>query len=506
MSFVQITKELLNQTITENGDKAFVSTLSPCLDYFALCGGKRFYLKDCASLFVKAFMEDKKTALKLLFYTRDIKNGLGERRVFRFLFSSLCLSYPKIAKKVIPYVPEYGRYDDLLATLLTPVEDVTIELISKQLKEDMENKAQGKSISLLAKWLPSINTSNQEARFYARYLCEKLNLSKADYRKTLSYLRKDMLVENDMRIKKYDFDYAKVPSMAMKKYGVAFSRNDRERYTEYLSQVQKGEKKMNVQVLDLVSYLRALRKALNVDRNYDEREDYFETTWNEVVRQGGEIDQRVLVVRDGSASMTWSRNNNICPLDIADAMALYTSERLTGEFHNKFITFSESPELVDLSSLKTIKDKYIQLKNYDDCTNTDIEKVYQLILDVYQSPNFKSEDALDKVLIVSDMEFDMATQGTYFSPRKELRSTFENFKEAFDKLGYKMPEIVFWNVESRASRVPVLENEFGVKLVSGSSKNVVDLVVNNESMNPLDFMNKVLLRYQFIDELFEKDL
>ena len=501
MSFVEITKELLNKTLTENGDKAYKSTLSPCLDYFALCGGKRFDLSRCASLFVNAFMDDKKTALKLLFFTRDIKRGLGERRMFRFLFNGLCNTYPEIAKELVAYIPEYGRYDDLLCVLGTPVEDVALEIISKQLEEDIKNKKENKPISLLAKWLPSINTSNKETREFALYLCQKLNMSKADYRKTLSFLRKGLIIENNLREKDYTFNYETVPSMAMKKYSEAFMRNDELRFNRYLEEVNQGTAKMNVEVLDVVSFIVKLRKAI-CSVNYDE--NYYETTWKEVAKVGGEINKRVLVVRDGSGSMTVRLNKyNLMPLDIADAMSLLTSERLTGEFHNKFITFSSEPKLVDLSKVTTIKDKFIQLRNYYDVSNTNIKKVYQLILDVYKSKNFKKEDVLDQILIISDMQFDYACE---FDEVGELLSTFEYFKKEFAALYYEMPEIVFWNVNAFNDNVPVTQNELGVKLVSGASKNIIDLVVNNDSLDPYDFMVKVLEKYGFIDEVFKGDL
>ena len=498
MSFVEVTKDLLNQTLTENGDKAYLSTLSPCLDYFALCGGKRFHLRDCASLFVKAYLDDRNTALKLLLFTRDIRGGLGERRIFRFLFNGLANLYPEVANKMISFIPQYGRYDDLLCALGTPIEDAAIDLISNQLKEDIKNKKNNKPISLLAKWLPSINTSNSEARELARYLCEKLNMSKADYRKTLSFLRKGIIIENNLREKDYTFDYQTVPSVAMNKYREAFFRNDEERFQQYLEDVKCGNKKMNTNDLDLVLFVTRVKKDLT-SRDYDE--NYVETTWNSIIKKAGEINKRVLVVRDGSGSMTVGENSSYLPIDIADAMSIYTAERLTGEFHNKFITFSSEPQLVDLSKQTTIKDKLFKLKAYNDISNTDIQKVYQLILDVYKSPNFKKEDALDQILIISDMQFDCCT----YQRNDALMSTFEFFKEEFAKLDYQMPELVFWNVESGGRILPVTENEFGVKLVSGSSKNVVDLVVNNEAFNPLEFMNKVLQPYGFIDEIFKDE-
>ena len=492
MSFLKITEELLNETLTENGDKAYNSTLSPCLDYFALVGGKREYVAECAPLFARAFFEDKNTALKLLFYTRDIRKGLGERRIFRFLINGLSLSYPDVVNKLVPYIAEYGRYDDLLALLYTPSEDAVIDLIQDQLEKDLINKKAGKSISLLAKWLPSINTSNDDARAMARHIATRLNMSNADYRKTLSYLRKGIILENDLREKSYEFDYAKVPSIAMNKYRQAFARNDADRYIHYLADVADGKKDMKVDVLDVVTFIRQVKRTYETPENVE----YFEITWDKIVGDS-KINKRTLVVRDGSGSMTIND-----ALSIADAMALLTAERLEGEFHDKFITFSSKPELVDLSKSALIRDRVKYLESFDDWSNTDIQKVYDLILNVYKSPKFKKEDALEQLLIISDMQFDSCRED---SGNAELMSTFEYFDNEFKKIGYKRPEIVYWNVQARQNNVPVTQNELGVKLVSGSSKNIIDMVTNNDAIDPLDFMNKILVTYKFIDELFPKE-
>ena len=146
-----------------------------------------------------AFNEDPKVALKILFYARDIRDGLGERNSFRLVLNTLGNLYPEVAKKLIPYIPQYGRYDDMLVLLNTPVKQNVISMIQNQLKEDMENKKNNMPYSLLAKWLPSINTSNQEAVSLANLICKELKMTKRQYRQTLSYLRKGMIVENNLR-------------------------------------------------------------------------------------------------------------------------------------------------------------------------------------------------------------------------------------------------------------------------------------------------------------------
>ena len=493
MGFFEISQTLLNKTLTENGDVAFVSTGCACLDYFAQIGGKRQDLKNAAILFVRALSEDPQTAAKLLFYTRDPRGGIGERRLFRFLFNSLASCYPDLASPLLPFIAKYGRYDDYFCVFGTALEDEAITLIEEQLEIDLENKRNGKPVSLLAKWLPSINTSSDEARHLALHLSQKLGLSKADYRKTLSFLRKDAIVENDLRTKSYDFDYAKVPSLAMHKYHEAFARNDEDRFRKYLGSVKKGEAKMNVSVGNPVYLIKGLRSKR---RQADFDPTYFETAWQEFVNLGT-IHKKTLVVRDGSGSMTWG-GDNVAPIEVADAMTLLTAARLQGAFHDRFITFSASPEVVDLSKKHTLTDKLMVLDGYNDISNTNIEKVYNLILDVYRSPDFKQEDALDQILIISDMEFDAALE-------TPLISTFEAFKAKFSELGYERPEVVFWNVSSRERHVPVTQDERGVKLISGSSQNIIEMVSMTDSLDPKAFMESVLARYDEVAKAMAKE-
>jgi hypothetical protein len=78
------------------------------------------------------------------------------------------------------------------------------------------------------------------------------------------------------------------------------------------------------------------------------------------------------------------------------------------------------------------------------------------------------------ILIVSDMEFDWATYG------RADQTLFNKIAEKFVAHGYKMPRLVFWNVNSRTGTIPVKENELGVALVSGFSVNVVKMVLSGE--------------------------
>lgn len=486
MSFIKITKDMLNVAFTENGDRAYKTSGSYCLDYFSLIGGMRFNYTNALNNFMKAYKEDPILAIKILFFARDIRGGLGERNIFRFTFNALCNLAPNVAKQVLAYIPTYGRYDDLFSAYSTPVRKEVVKMIKEQLNEDIQNKKDNKGISLLAKWMPSINTSSSETRVLAKKLASSLGMSNEEYRKTLSMLRKDFIIENNLREKDYSFDYESVPGGAMFKYRGAFFKHDEERYSAFLDAVNSGEKKINSST---IFPYEVIRKFENGDVNTKKDANALDTIWNSFSREG--IDSKTIVVRDGSGSMYDCEK--VSANSVATSLALLFAERLEGEFKNKFITFSSHPKLVEVEG-KTIKEKYNFISQFDDYSNTNIEKVYKLILNVYSNPNFKKEDALDRIVIISDMEFDCIEEDNEIS-------TYEFFKKEFEKLGFKLPEVVFWNVRARSTHLPVTMNEANVKLVSGASSSIIDMVTKNDSTTPYEMMLKCLEKYSCFDSL-----
>lgn len=64
--------------------------------------------------------------------------------------------------------------------------------------------AEGKNISLLAKWLPSVNASNKATKYNARKIAKALEMDNCEYRKMLSRLRNYIkIIENNLREKDY---------------------------------------------------------------------------------------------------------------------------------------------------------------------------------------------------------------------------------------------------------------------------------------------------------------
>lgn len=488
LNYLKITA---NRTFTENGAVTYRSTMSHCLDFFAQVGGMRNANdKRIIDLFTCAYTENPDIAMKLLFYTRDIRGGIGERRIFRVILKWLAHMHKKSVEKNIGSIAEFGRYDDLLTLIDTPCEQAAASFIAVQLTKDIEAMKRGEPITLLAKWLPSVNASNKETVIKAKKLARMLNVSDADYRKTLSKLRGyNKIIENNLRERDYTFDYSKQPSKAMLKYRKAFIRNDNERYAAFLDDAAAGKVKIHTDALapyEIISpiihssyynYTDNSRKT-----NMSEQEIMaLNTTWNaqEDLTNG----ENALVVVDGSGSMYGSYGGKVMPIEVALSLGIYFAERNTGEFHNHFITFSENPQLVEIKG-DTIADKVMYCSAFNEVANTNIQRVFELILKTAVMHNLPQSEMPASVYIISDMEFDCCTKDANIT-------NFDYAERIFAEKGYKLPQIIFWNVNSRRKNVPVDMNRQGAVLVSGCSPKIFSMI-KNRRYNPFDFMLEVI--------------
>ena len=431
MSFFESLESKMNKEATvetENGALGYKTTGKALLDMTFSIPKYRTESEDGIIYdFNRAYFESPELALLWLFYARDCRGGLGERRLFRVIFNDYCKRYPKRMRNLVPLVAVYGRWDDLLyATKDTPLWKDAVALVKKQLKEDLSNMSEGKPVSLLAKWLPSGNTSNKETVRLAMRLSRDLDMKINEYTKTLSKLREYIkVVERQMSANEWsDIDYSAVPSYANLKYMNAFFKHDKERREKYLESLKNGKTKINSSVAfphDIVHKYS--------DRMYGHIADYDETIeqmWKALPNMSSL--SNTIVVADGSSSMNCCRvgNSDTTALEVANALAIYCAEHSEGEFFNKYITFSETPQFVDLSSGTSLRDKIMIALGHDEIANTNIEAVFDLILDTAVSTLAKQEEIPANVLIISDMELKIITIGAKtlitFSLRRPKRS------------------------------------------------------------------------------------
>ena len=370
---------------------------------------------------------------------------------------------PASLRKNIALIAEYGRYDDLIALMVTACEKDAMKIIKGQLKKDMEADAE---VSLLAKWLPSVNASNKETVRMGKRIARCLGMTDSQYRKVLVGLRKKIrIIENNLREKDYSFDYAKQPSKAMFKYRKAFARNDGERYQQFLEQVQNGTAAMHTGTLMPYDIIAPCFKGWSARHRLTGTERRsMDVTWNALEDYG--TDENAIVVVDGSGSMYGGGQ----PMSMAVALSLgiYFAERNTGAFHNHFITFSERPRLVEIKG-SDIAEKVRYCAEYNEVANTNLQAVFELILRAAVKNSVLQADMPKKIYIVSDMEFDACIFNADVT-------NFAYVQKLFKDSGYQLPDVVFWNVASRNKQQPVTKNEMGVALVSGCTPRLFSMV------------------------------
>ena len=486
---LEFLKRELNKTRTENGAAAFVSTESFCLDLFATAGALRSATdEEIISRFIKAFAEDRDIAMKTLFFARDIRGGLGERRFFKVILKYLAVTEPQTVIRNIENIAEYGRYDDILVLIGTPCENACMDYIKAMLEEDMKALSEDRAVSLLAKWLPSVNASNAETVKAGRKIAKACGMSEASYRKTLSALRnKIKIIENNLRELDYTFEYEKQPSKALYKYRKAFIRWDDERYGAFINKAAENLSVMHTGTLTPYDIIAPVIK--NTGRNEIDAKERkaMDATWNALEDFTGS--DNALVVVDGSGSMYW--NSNPSPAAVAQSLGIYFAERNKGKFRNHFITFSTNPRLIEIKG-NDIFEKVRYCMSFNECSNTNLEKTLDLILDTAVNNRMKQSDMPSKLYIISDMEFDWCTG----NPDKTV---FENAGKRYAKYGFRLPQVIFWNVNSRNLQQPVKINDQGVALVSGVSPQIFQMLKEG-TLEPYKFMMSVLMsaRYERI--------
>ena len=514
---VHFLKTYNNKSVTENGAVGYKTTTHPLLDLnFKVSSLRARDEEYITAEFIKVFMEDRIYAVKWLFFLRDIWEGLGERRTFRVCLNYLAVSQPQIALAVMKLVPEYGRYDDLLVYLDTPLRKEVCKFIKTQLEADVQAMQEGKSISLLAKWLPGVNTSSKASREQAAVLVKGMGYTAKEYRKLLAKLRAyGNVLETKLSAGAWEtVNYEAVPAKANLLYENAFCKHDKERRIEYLKKVLMGEGKLNA--TGLMPYEIAHRLMKTYFERYSTvlKENLLaELMWEVITKQGFQNDwglQDCIVVADGSGSMCScvSGNSSVRALEVCNSLAIYFAQQLQGVFRNKAITFSMTPQFIDLEKGKSLKDKLEIMLAHNEVANTNIKAVFDMLLAMAVSNQVPKEQLPKQVLVLSDMEFDSATGREYDWRTGEwvgspvTKALFEQIEEEYKAAGYTMPRLIFWNLCGRSDTIPMVDNESGLCLLSGFSQNAAKVAAKKEIKDPYECLLQVLdaPRYHKVEE------
>lgn len=442
----------------------------------------------------RAFNENMADAAVLAYYLRDCRGGKGERELGRrainhifHAFDSMQNTYAIIvdAERLLKLIAEYGRWDDLVvlsATISNP--NNIYELIWDQLRKDVVAMTANEStVSLCAKWLPSEKHALDKKTGFVKAFTEYVGISTKTYRtKFLTPLRQYIdIVERRICSGEWEnIDYNRVPSCAMHKLRSAFQKHDSVRFGEWAKGLATGATKINA------GQLFPHQVVYNATTNRDATQAaVLEGQWAELVKKysATNLFDRTLVVCDVSGSMSCGNDAN-SPINVCIGLGLMVSELVKKPWRNHIITFSANPEYVNFSQCKSLAEKINKLSRAKWDMNTDLQKVFDLILATATKSKLSAIDMPQRIIIISDMQFDQACG-------RNNKSNYDVVCEKYKNAGYELPQIVFWNVNGAYSDFPITINDQGV-LISGFSPSVLKYIYEGRIITPLDILQEVL--------------
>lgn len=452
-------------TTTKNGMTTNSSSLNECVNLFFSIGAMRGKGKDkVVALFSKAFNEDPRTAMRILFWSRDVREGAGERQIFRDIMSYLASNYPQTVKTNLDLIPEYGRWDDVHVLFGTELENDVVTLLVHGLRNP-------ETASLVSKWMPRKGLVFNKVR-------KALKVTPKELRKMVVSLSKT--VEQKMCSKRWEeIEYPKTPSLAMSRYTKAFGRNDSERFKSFIESLKKGEVKINAGALYPYDITKNLRFGSNKDLANEQ--------WKALPNWMDGSDELILPMVDVSGSMgcTVGGNPNLTCMEVAISLGMYISERNEGAFKDMFMTFSSTPQIQKL--LGPISDRYTQLARAEWGMSTNLYSAFKTILNQAVKFNIPQDEMPSKILILSDMEFDTAIRG------ERNNSALSMIDEMYEEAGYVKPGVIFWNLNANGGNFPARFDESGTALISGFSPSILKSVLSNpDSLTPVNIMNETV--------------
>lgn len=498
---------------TSNGAVAYKSTGSALLDINTSIAALRSESDGrVIEMFRKAYSENPRLAIRWLFYAGDIREGQGERRLFKLCLRDMMNNGGEdIIANLIPLIPEYSRWDYLYDVMDNPKTKMVVQrVIRTQWKADMANMRANKPISLMAKWLDSATSHSKETRKRGLKTMDMLGLTEREYRKGLSAMRKHLdVVERKMSSQNWQsINYETVPSKANLNYNNAFLRNDEDRRRAYLNALKTGEAKINSSVAyphEIVhKYCNGSYWGMRIKNRVD---DTLEAMW-EALPNLVTDDSSTIVVADGSGSMNSPvGNTQVMAIEVANALAIYFAERAKGAYKGRYITFSATPKMVNVNK-NTLRANLAEAARHNEVANTNLEATFDLILDTAIKNHSPQSDLPDNILIISDGGWDSMVvyqAGNRYNHGKVNAKPFlKSIKDKFNAAGYTMPKIIYWNVcgtGNTRNGVPMTQNDFGI-MVSGFSVNTLKMVLSGKT-NPWDALVDTLLvkRYDKVEQL-----
>ncbi len=435
--------------------------------------------------FFQAYKEDPVLTTLIVFNIRDCRGGKGERKLGRLLLNILRDHDEEVFNAVFKLIPEYGRWDDLIDIFLNtqlPYYDedndskMLFQHIRKQLNEDVKSMNDGKPCSILAKWLPNEKSKLSNSTDFVRLYCRWSHISFKAYRKTLSQLRSYMKVVEVLICngKWKEVDYSKVPSLAMKRLKKAFEKHCPDEFKEWREKLESGKVKVCAKQL----YPHELVHDTLLG-NYD---SVAEAQWKVLFEETKKLGtfKNSLVLSDVSGSMT-SSAGNICPIDASIALGIMIANCTEGYFNKKVITFETVPQFVNLKG-ENLKEDVSILKKSPWGGSTNIQAVFDLILDAVMKNKVPISEFPKTLYILSDMQFNQADCNL---------TNFEVIEKKFRNHNLVMPKIIFWNLNGSTNDFPCTSDK-NVLMISGFSTAILKNIMKYGECDNISLIKALL--------------
>lgn len=467
------------------GANAYKNSINPLVEFFSKSGslytkGETFYPGQASALdlFIPAWKEDAITSFKLLMWLRDCRDGSGNRSGSRAIVNWLANNHPEWIQANIHLLPVVGRWDDLTVLFNTPLRDYAGNFWA--------NAIDGGDI-LAAKW----------AKRHYKPIRQALGMKEVDFRKLLSHIRKNHIVEHKMCQGQWNkIDYKTVPSVAMARYTKAFIKNDEKRFQAYKNALVQGTTTVHAETLFPHDCIRTALygDAEMAEAQFDALPNYLEGT-----------NENIMVICDTSSSMSCIVGGSVQAVHVSQGMALYCSSRLPVDspFYKRFIGFGSEGKFVDWR--KHTFSNALRDRNVFDraVASTRIDKALDLILKIATTRNIKQEFMPTTLLIVSDMQFTEGATNSGYSWDSHGLNEAESLTEIdkamvrFTDAGYDAPKIVYWNTNGyKGQQATVNSNNVG--LVSGFSPAICKAIFGGDDFSPYGIMLRAIEKYKII--------
>jgi len=476
----------------------------------------------------KAMKESKEDTFCLIFNTRDVLKGKGERDLGRKAMQWLLINYPEDTARVVSLIPEYGRWDDLYSlfprvldlvdlawvnsNFCSHVTQKTLEkariaqkhvvvIFKDQLQCDWRNHLDSKPITLAAKWCETEGSGDDKRYGLVQQICAEWKLHPKGYRVRVGEMRTALnVVEKLCAGKRWDeIDYSKVPAQTMKKLHKAFDKNDHVRFGEWLRKLHKKDPTVKVCAKTLhphelvASYFSQNVYAEVGCGSIHQIDRVIEDQWStleDIVKKSTAL-EKTIVVSDVSGSMYFNSTadaaNTVKPAHVCIALSLMIARCSRAPWNNAILPFSVDPHYHKITS-ESLHDRISEIQKIPQGFNTDFIKVFQNILERHDRYKLKPEDHPERIIVISDMPFDQADRNiTNLAAIDQLYAARP--ERGSQKL--KRPALVFWNV-SGSLDFPVTEKHKNLCLISGFSTSVISALMTATDFSPACVLREVI--------------